>query len=375
MYPQFMRPLVPGRGSNDLSSVMDSYLLMVNHMQRKGVARVKDQILTFNAGKAVSPLDKKEEKLVEFFTENYPIIPAVPSGSARESFLRKYQEKVLKLWPMLTDTQQITADAKAFMEYQLPVVFYPPTVHDKNISSELRQLLEYAKKRPYVNFESYSKSFKKLASALKKKNLSRNYEYTSEGSGSYLSSVYPERDAQNLIAKNSNYVKELKQTPWNAIKTRYHSFKFWAISTAYVGVPATMLTAQMPEVAVPLGFFGLIGVTVHSMVYGMNFKKSRYLKLTDEGKTLLKQVEAWENFKDSNVHRTDQYEIVNLKNTTPISGEERYRRSGKESDYYLALYARQIRDMETLQRLMDNKSRKNSLNTKKNSYNPYTSKY
>lgn len=210
---------------------------------------------------------------------------------------------------------------------------------------------------------------------MKKKNLSHNYEYTSEGSGSYLSSIYPERDAQNLIAKNSNYVKELKRTPWNAIKTRYHSFKFWAISTAYIGVPATIFITQTPEVAVPLGFFGLIGVTVHSIVYAMNFKKSRYLKLTDEGKTLLKQVEAWENFKDSNVHRTDQYEIVDLKNTTLASAEERYRRSGKESDYYLALYARQIRDMEALQRLMDNKARKNTLNIKKNSYNLNTSKY
>lgn len=51
MYPQFMRPLVPGRGSHDLSSVMDSYLLMVNHMQRKGVAQVKNQILTFDTEK------------------------------------------------------------------------------------------------------------------------------------------------------------------------------------------------------------------------------------------------------------------------------------------------------------------------------------
>lgn len=105
---------------------------------------------------------KKEEKLVEFFTENYPIIPAVPSGSARESFLRKYQEKVLKLWPMLTDTQQITADAKAFMEYQLPVVFYPPTVHGKNISSELRQLLEYAKRDPTLTLKATVKVPKNL---------------------------------------------------------------------------------------------------------------------------------------------------------------------------------------------------------------------
>lgn len=367
MYPQFMRPLVPGRGSTELSSVMDSYLLMVNYMQRQGVVSVKNDILTFKVEESNSALNKKEKNLIEFFNQNYPFIPMVPSGSAREAFLRKYQEKVLQLWPMLTDTQQVHPDAKAFMENHLPVVFSPPTVNDKNVSSELRQLLEYSKNKPYVDFESFSKSFKKLNAVLNKKPLNRyGYSVGKFDEDVYSLGIYsyPERKVKSIISKNSAYVKELKQTPWNAIKNRYNSFKFWGISAAYVAVPATVVALPMPEVAIPVGFFGLFGAIAHGMIYGLNFNKSRYLKLTDEGQTLLKQLEAWENFKDNDVtHGSSQYDFVNLQNVKPLPSPQKsqYTFEGM-SDYEFYKYRQGIREIQILQQLLAKQNRKKQKN-------------